>query len=329
MEQKLSFAEASRLRVKHLRDKQSILESQMVQLKEAFPEFYQELEAWRTAHGTMIHFDEQITAEIHLKEKYKKLDEMLEKVMQTAPLRQLGYGCDLIQRNPLSPISTLIPSALYFSFTTDPGVVLYMNALPGSDKEYLALDIGLQVISEDAYSTARSTKSDLKLASLSLAHFSNASSRNSSIFEHHNPNVSRFYSQLTTLAAGCFQGVRNIMINTIRDGYQDLFLKEEEIKTAKNRDGITSSGHRMRRFAGMMPADEVERSEVFVDSNDLRIRIDAGPNGWVIRWADMSSTYADESIGTDANFKNAFDTAESTVGKLTPYSSTPKEDVEK
>ena len=61
----------------------------------------------------------------------------------------------------------------------------------------------------------------------------------------------------------------------------------------------------MQRFFGMMPMKEVERTEHFVDKYGESVRIDAGPNGWTVRFADMSSKYNDESIGTDANFENA------------------------
>lgn len=76
----------------------------------------------------------------------------------------------------------------------------------------------------------------------------------------------------------------------------------------------------MRRFFGMMPVSEIERTEYFVDKYGLSVRIDAGPNGWTVRFADMSSKYMDESIGTDANFKNAYDVAVESVGELTPKS---------
>jgi len=76
----------------------------------------------------------------------------------------------------------------------------------------------------------------------------------------------------------------------------------------------------MQRFFGMMPVSEIERTEHFVDENGLSVRIDVGPNGWTVRFADMSSKYKDESIGTDANFKNAYDVAVECVGKLTPES---------
>ena len=76
----------------------------------------------------------------------------------------------------------------------------------------------------------------------------------------------------------------------------------------------------MKRFFGMMPVNEIERTEYFVDECGLSVRIDAGPNGWTVRFADMSSKYMDESIGTEANFKNAYDVAVECIGELTPKS---------
>lgn len=76
----------------------------------------------------------------------------------------------------------------------------------------------------------------------------------------------------------------------------------------------------MKRFFGMMPVNEIERTEHFVDECGLSVCIDAGPNGWTVRFADMSSEYKDESIGTDANFENAYKVAVECVGKLTPKS---------
>jgi len=86
--------------------------------------------------------------------------------------------------------------------------------------------------------------------------------------------------------------------------------------------------HKMRRFAGMMPVNEIERTETFKDKYGHEVRIDAGPNGWTVRYADMSSNYKDESIGTDANFKNAYDTAATRVGPLTPVKTKQKEEEE-
>lgn len=85
----------------------------------------------------------------------------------------------------------------------------------------------------------------------------------------------------------------------------------------------------MKRFFGMMPVSEIERTEHFVDERGLSVRIDAGPNGWTVRFADMSSEYKDESIGTEANFKNAYDTAMACVGPLTPAKTERKEETEK
>lgn len=87
--------------------------------------------------------------------------------------------------------------------------------------------------------------------------------------------------------------------------------------------------HKMRRFAGMMPVTEIERTEIFKDKYGHTVRIDAGPNGRTVRYADMSSNYKDESIGTDANFKNAYDTAATCVGPLTPVKTERKEETEK
>lgn len=85
---------------------------------------------------------------------------------------------------------------------------------------------------------------------------------------------------------------------------------------------------KMRRFAGMMPVDEIERTQIFKDQYGHDVRIDAGPNGWTVRYADMGSNYKDESIGTDANFKNAYDTAVTHVGPLTPVKTKRKEEEE-
>ena len=83
----------------------------------------------------------------------------------------------------------------------------------------------------------------------------------------------------------------------------------------------------MQRFFGMMPVAEIERTEVFKDKYGHRVRIDAGPNGWTVRYADMGSNYKDESIGTEANFKNAYAVANEKVGPLTQMHDDPDEDI--
>lgn len=86
---------------------------------------------------------------------------------------------------------------------------------------------------------------------------------------------------------------------------------------------------KMRRFAGMMPVNEIERTEIFKDKYGHDVRIDAGPNGWTVRYADMSSNYADASFGTEQNFKNAYTVAEENVGPLTPVKTKRKEETKK
>lgn len=79
----------------------------------------------------------------------------------------------------------------------------------------------------------------------------------------------------------------------------------------------------MQRFFGMMPASEVERRESFLDKYDTRVMIDAGPNGWTVRYCDGSSQYKDETKTTDENFQTAYEVANEAVGPLRPM---PKEE---
>lgn len=72
----------------------------------------------------------------------------------------------------------------------------------------------------------------------------------------------------------------------------------------------------MKRFCGMMPSDEIEREERFKDSDDFKITIQAGPNGWAILY-DEGSMYLDKSIGTEENFNKAYEVATNVLGKLT------------
>ena len=61
----------------------------------------------------------------------------------------------------------------------------------------------------------------------------------------------------------------------------------------------------MKRLFGMMPAKEIEVSNIYDDGYGKKVRIEAGPNGWVILLADGSSKYKDESKGTEANLAEA------------------------
>lgn len=72
----------------------------------------------------------------------------------------------------------------------------------------------------------------------------------------------------------------------------------------------------MKRFFGMMPSDEIEREEGYLDKYNHKIIIQAGPNGWSILYADGSSQYKDETKSTDDNFKEAYENATKSLGEL-------------
>ena len=73
----------------------------------------------------------------------------------------------------------------------------------------------------------------------------------------------------------------------------------------------------MRRFMGMMLPSEVEKRAVYKDKYGANVRIDAGPNGWTVYYADYSTNYKDEVLTTEENFKNAYEVASDNVGPLT------------
>jgi len=62
----------------------------------------------------------------------------------------------------------------------------------------------------------------------------------------------------------------------------------------------------MKRFMGMMPSDEIEKTVSFKEKLGSIITIDAGPNGWTITYADGSTIWKDnEGAGTEENYKVA------------------------
>lgn len=68
----------------------------------------------------------------------------------------------------------------------------------------------------------------------------------------------------------------------------------------------------MRRMFGMMPCNEVEVRKTYDDGLcGLKLKIDAGPNGWTLYMADGSTKYNDESKGTEANLREAEEVARS------------------
>lgn len=78
----------------------------------------------------------------------------------------------------------------------------------------------------------------------------------------------------------------------------------------------------MKRFFGMMPASEIKKAANFKTEDGHTIRIDAGPHGWTITWADMSSTYRDVDQSTEANFNEALESAKEKF-KLIPIHEQP------
>lgn len=55
----------------------------------------------------------------------------------------------------------------------------------------------------------------------------------------------------------------------------------------------------------MMPSSEIEVSKTFKDDLGLKIRVEAGKNGWTITYADSSSEYEDVEDTTENNFQAA------------------------
>lgn len=80
----------------------------------------------------------------------------------------------------------------------------------------------------------------------------------------------------------------------------------------------------MKRFCGMMPSSEIEKTKQYKNSHDLKITIEAGVHGWTITYADSSTKYKDTDSTTDENFKTAYDIATKDLGTLTEISSKPE-----
>ena len=47
----------------------------------------------------------------------------------------------------------------------------------------------------------------------------------------------------------------------------------------------------MKRFFGMMPSSEVTLERTYKDNEGLRIRLQAGPHGWTVIYADRGTEY--------------------------------------
>jgi len=61
----------------------------------------------------------------------------------------------------------------------------------------------------------------------------------------------------------------------------------------------------MKRFMGMMPSSEIKERRVYETPDGRRVRIDAGPNGWTLHWADGGNDFKDVCATTEANMVEA------------------------
>lgn len=60
----------------------------------------------------------------------------------------------------------------------------------------------------------------------------------------------------------------------------------------------------MKRFAGMMPREEIKKEKHY-KCEDGTIIAQAGPNGWTVIWADHGTNYKDTVATTEENFQTA------------------------
>lgn len=72
-----------------------------------------------------------------------------------------------------------------------------------------------------------------------------------------------------------------------------------------------------KRFFGMMPSSEISIHKEYKDQYNLSIGIDAGVNGWTVRWADCSTTFRDVQNTAEANFNEAYKSVTDSGFKLT------------
>lgn len=72
----------------------------------------------------------------------------------------------------------------------------------------------------------------------------------------------------------------------------------------------------MIRFMGLMPSNEITINRYFIDRNKLEIRIQAGPHGWTVIYADSSTSFEDIDATPEENFAKAYNEAKSTLGDL-------------
>ena len=76
----------------------------------------------------------------------------------------------------------------------------------------------------------------------------------------------------------------------------------------------------MKRFFGMMPSSEVTLERTYKDNEGLRIRLQAGPHGWTVIYADCGTEYKDIDALPEENLESAYQQALSHFSELTEVS---------
>lgn len=233
------------------------LSKHIEKLEETFPDSYSELEAYNDAVNTKKWFQDCIESENTMIPVLSKLDEFLEKVRERIELTPIGYGYDLVRhgdfprymsniwkwnydhthigRAPymIAMQASVFPAnALYFAFPSYSGAILYMTAdinRYSETENYVSLTIGIQVIDDfDAY-TEHSNRRESVYKTIPLVTFSRHSFKNG--FDEMNritfSNVTD-YDDLTYLNKGYCQGIYKIVCDILKDGYTDIFCKDED-----------------------------------------------------------------------------------------------------
>jgi len=81
----------------------------------------------------------------------------------------------------------------------------------------------------------------------------------------------------------------------------------------------------MKRYWGVMPGDEIDKTLYFKEENGTNVIIDVGKNGWTVTFCDRSMIYKDKTQDVLDNLRDAIKQAEFKVGKLTLIYNTDKE----
>lgn len=76
----------------------------------------------------------------------------------------------------------------------------------------------------------------------------------------------------------------------------------------------------MKRFFGMMPSSEVTLERTYKDNEGLRIRLQAGPHGWTVIYADGGTEYKDVDATPEENLEAGYQQALSHFSELTEVS---------